>query len=727
LLLESDLPDLGAALDATTELGSLSCRDMVAILQAQTQWRRSLLFFNWLRSSSFPLNAFVYNVMLKILRKAERWEIGAEIAEDMARRSPRIEPNNITYSTIISFAIRCGKPEEALRWFSRMRTSRCSPDSVTFASVIDVYVKSGRIDEAEELCSEMRRSIRPWDSVVHSQIVKLHGVREDWDQMWEAYKRMLDAGIAPNVVTLNSMISLLGSAGRSMQALRVFNDMLGLGLKPSPVTLSLMFRSFARSRHGEEALELYERIKAEDWAVDSVVYNSLLSLCAKLRRIEEGEMVYRELLSSKRCKPDDWTWRTMVDLYVKGGKVDEARKIAAEMMIRRGRAVVDLPVYMGLIQGYAKKHSFDLVVELFDELLIAGLPMDHMLAGAMLDALVQCWKAADRGGRDHRHRRQTSLIVDRIGLVFPELKILIEHLSDGNLSNANVSSKNLSIENASNENLTIENASSENLSSENASNENLSDGNLSSGENLSNADVSNENLSIDNVPSNENLSIENVSNVYLSDENLSEGDLAVAGTQTLVRGMLDRASANCRRPLINLLLDLCYAQRGVGGDGAAAADDDDDEENLHVQELLGIAISFGVYPDLQSRSATEWRLKLKLLSFGAARAALSGWISSLRDALNQDGVLPPSLSIEVGMGLEAPHGVDDDADADVDADADGDCSPAVMKSFVSKLLKAMDAPFGESKFGRLNASNKDVEAWLLSSEASSLPRQKASK
>ena len=220
------------------------------------------------------------------------------------------------------------------------------------------------------------------------------------------------------------------------------------------------------------------------------------------------------------------------------------------------------------------------------------MPVDHMLAGAMLSAFVRCQKAQGE---------ETLPLLERIGLAFPKLKLVIENLSK-------------------------------------------------------------ENISVDEMRED-------------------------------IRAMLSCTSEDCRKPFINLLLDLCYVEQ--------------ETVDKYAQELLGIAISFGVYPNLQNRSTLEWRLKLRLLSFGAARAALSGWISSLRDALKKDGELPSSLCIEVGVGLlVAPHS------------DDGDCSPAVMKTFILKLLQGMKAPFGESKYGRLNASNKDVKAWLLSSESS---------
>lgn len=519
--------------------------------------------------------------MLKILRKAEQWETGNALVEEMIENG--IPADNITYSTIISFAIRCGKRQEALDWFSRMQGAGCVPDSVTYSAAIDVLAKSGRMQEAEDLCAKMQQEIRPLDAVAYSQIMKLYGMRNDFDQMWNVYKEMHAAGMVPNVVTYNALISMLGNVGRSIQVLRLFNDMLGHRLKPSPVTLSLMFRTFSKTREIDEAFKLYERMKKEEWVVDTVVYNSFLSLCAQMGRVDEGEKVHKDLLESKVCQPDDWTWRTLVDMYVKGGKFENARCITKEM-VGRGRSI-DLPVYMNLLQGYGNRKDFKGVLEVMDEIKAAKVPSDHMLAGALLTVLVSCEEA----GAEERLP-----LLDEIGTIYPKLKTVIENLFDKHISTDKVRED--------------------------------------------------------------------------------------------MRAMLSGAAEDCRRPFCNLLMDLCWVKQSP--------------EKAH--ELLAIAISFGLYSDLQVRSPVEWSLRLRTLSFGAARTAWQGWVSSLRAALQEEGEeLPYLFSIEVGLGTQfSPSD-----------------SAAVMSTVILKLVKEMKAPFQESRSGWLTASAADVKKWLLATES----------
>lgn len=569
---------VAAALDE--HVSSLSPKDVVAIINYERSWPRALLFFNWVKANSpSSLNVYTYNVLLRVLRRGEQWETGRGLVEEMIEQG--FPPDNYTYATIITFAIRCNLPDEALSWFAKMQEAGCKPDKVTYTAVIDVLAKARRIEEALDLFSKMKSDGVPLDVVSYSTILKVHGMDRNFGEMMKVYEEMQSAGVLPNVVTFNSMISILGNAGKSPQATQLFTDMLNCGLKPSPVTLSLLFRTYAKSRNVDEAFRLFEMMKTEGWDVDTVVYNTLLGLCAQLGKVEEGEKVHTELLNSKVCKPDDWTWGILADMYVKGGKLEEGRRVVTDM-VSRGRQV-DLPVYMGLIQGYGNMRDFKSLLGLVDDIRAANLPFDHMLGGALLSAFVLC---EEEGGKE------SAEILERIGIAYPKLKSVVEDLTKDS-----------------------------------------------------------------------------------SSTELREG----------IRTMLNGATEDCRRPFCNLLMDLCWVR--------------DLAEQAH--QILATAVSFGIYGQLQTKSLVEWSLKLRTLSFGAARTALQSWISSLRVAIQDGGELPHLVSIEVGVGIVF---IPND-------------SVLVMSTFILALLKEMQAPFDESRSGWLTATASDVKAWLLSSEA----------
>eukprot|EP00249_Psilotum_nudum_P019730 c27391_g1_i2 orf=164-2380(-) len=368
---------------------SLSCKDVVMILNEELDSEKAVAFLNWLkRQRSFQPNLYVYNVMLKCFRRQRRWRATMELMDGMDQTG--LKPDNVTYSTIISCAIRCNLPEEALRWYERMQEAGCTPDAVTYNTIMDVYGRVDRIQEALDIYQKMKDQGEPLDNVSFSTIVKLYSLKRDPDAIMAVYQEMKKRKLTPNVVTFNSMIRGLSRAGRVKQALRIFKDMQRLGVKPSQVTSSLMIRVYGKAGMVNDAFILFDTMKADGLSVDTVSYNSLLSLCAETGLVEKGGKILNEMVHSDKFRPDDWTWNAMVEMYSRAGRMDNARHSFEQLL--QGGYEPDTAVYTSLIHGYGNAKDFKSAVSFFDAMVAAGRPLDELVAGTLLSLLCLCEK-----------------------------------------------------------------------------------------------------------------------------------------------------------------------------------------------------------------------------------------------------------------------------------------------------------------------------------------------
>lgn len=391
----------------------IAARDIVAIIDREPSWQKALAFFKCLKEKgTYELNVYVYNVLLKCLRKGEQWEIANNLVEEMIQDG--VKPDKVTYSTLISFAMRCQLPEESLKWYRMMQVAGCHADAVTYNTMIDVYGRMGCMEEAFDIFHKLRKENIRLGIVTYSTIIRLHGIQGNYDAILHLYDEMSQKAIIPNAVTFNIMIGALGKARRVDQVTRLFTDMRRLGVRPSVITVSLLIRTYGKCGMVNEAFKVFNSVEKEGWKADTTIHNAILNICAEQGLVSAGEQIFKEMETSDSLYPDIWTWRTLINMYALKGMMVEALRMF-QQMLGAGHPS-DTAVYTSLIKGYSIQKDFKAVVELFEKLIGEGVPVDEHLTGALLSAYVFC------GGEESQP------ILDCINRANPRLGSVVELL-----------------------------------------------------------------------------------------------------------------------------------------------------------------------------------------------------------------------------------------------------------------------------------------------------------
>lgn len=575
-------PTREAVLEALASLDETpNPKDAMVIMNNIKGWESAYLFFQWLKNNEdFQMNVVVYNVTMKALRRGHKWDLLEELVQDMLGRG--IVPDNITYSTVISCAKQCNLPDKAVEWFERMSETGCVPDEITYTTMIDAYSKAGKVEEALNLYERARAvGWRP-DTITFTTLLKMYGIAGDFDGAVITFQEMKALGVQPNVVTYNSMFAALGKAGRPSVVKALLKEMTEAGVKPNQVTLTSILRIYGKARWADDALKLWENLKEQGWDKDLILYNTLLSMCADIGRIEEAVMLFEEMGMSENCKPDSWSYTSMINIYTSLGQVEEATRMFNEMMEAGIRP--NVMVCTCLIQCYGKAKRFDDVVRIFDMLLDEEIIPDDKFYGCLLSVLTLCGK------------EEIGKVLDCLEKVNPKLCLVVKMLQE-----------------------------------------------------------------------------EEIDFVVLQEE---------------LRTVFNQASNEVRRPFCNCLIDLCYNFNFP--------------ERAH--QLFSAGTLFGVYPNLQIVSHTEWCLNVSTLSFGAALTAFQGWVSSLSKALQNGERLPPLLGIHTGHGNHKYS------------------SDQGLAAVFGSHLKEEGAPFQKSteRVGWFFAKREEAISWLQSRQSSLL-------
>ncbi|KAH1054889.1 hypothetical protein J1N35_032954 [Gossypium stocksii] len=430
--LDSCNPNEEDVLAVLSSLGDdVSEQDAVVVLNNMSNPNTALLVLDHFRKilTKTSREVILYNVTLKVFRKSKDLDGAEKLFDEMLQRG--VKPDNVTFSTLISCSRVCGLPSKAVEWFEKMPTYECDPDDVTYSAMIDAYGRAGNVDMAFTLYDRARTEKWRIDPVTFSTLIKIYGVSGNYDGCLNVYEEMKALGVKPNVVIYNTLLDAMGRAKRPWQAKSIYKEMLSNGFSPNWATYAALLRAYGRARYGEDALNVYKEMKDKGLELTVVLYNTLLAMCADVGFADEAAEIFEDMKNSAACKPDSWTFSSLITIYSCSGKVSEAEGIL-NMMLEAGFEP-NIFVLTSLIQCYGKAQRTDDVVRMFNRVYELGITPDDRFCGCLLNVMT------------HTPREELGKVMDCIEKAKPELGRLVKLLIGGQNGEGNFKNEALEL------------------------------------------------------------------------------------------------------------------------------------------------------------------------------------------------------------------------------------------------------------------------------------------
>ncbi|KAJ1697688.1 hypothetical protein LUZ63_006200 [Rhynchospora breviuscula] len=209
-----------------------------------------------------------------------------------------------------------------------------------------------------------------------------------------------------DVYTSNSMISLFAKSNMVVDAENLFDEMGHRDI----VSWSAMISCYEHNGMFVEALELFAKMHKEFRLVDEVLMVTILSACALVGVIRQGEIIhgfvvrlgldaynnvrntliymyssYKDAESAMKVfnlsdKLNQISWNSMLLGYIKCNRIEDA-KVLFETMPQR-----DAVTWGTIVSGYVQKNYFQEALELFNHMLIEGMRPDETTLVSVLSA-----------------------------------------------------------------------------------------------------------------------------------------------------------------------------------------------------------------------------------------------------------------------------------------------------------------------------------------------------
>merc|ERR1719146_199970 len=303
-----------------------------------------------------------------------------------------LQPNQITYNSLINYAISCGDVSQAWGFIKNMEEESIPVDNFTCSIMMKGLRHSSQPSDLDRTLSLIERSpVTPDDVLVNTLLDACIRLR-DVSRLTNALKTFHGSGVVPSEHAYGSVIKAYGHAKALPEAWATWREMLARKVRPSDSTVTAMVDACNANGATADARIVLREAAETGLTPAASIYMSLLRQCAQRKDMEAALQVYEEMPA-----PNLAAYNAVIDVCARCGDCDKAAAVFKTMM--NAGVVPDLLTYTLVIKGYVVQGDLEQAIQLFTLMRKKNLQPDVALFNTLLDGLA---------------RKQMSTLVDHV-------------------------------------------------------------------------------------------------------------------------------------------------------------------------------------------------------------------------------------------------------------------------------------------------------------------------
>ncbi|CAI9098082.1 OLC1v1034661C1 [Oldenlandia corymbosa var. corymbosa] len=171
-----------------------------------------------------PANRITYNILLKGYCQQLQIDKAKALMREMIRDAT-IEPDVVSYNTLIDGCIMIDDSAGALAYFNEMRARGLAPTKISYTTLMKAFALSGQPKLAAQVFDEMLKDPRiKVDLVAWNMLVEGYSRLGQIEEAKSVIQQMKEEGFYPNVATYGSLANGIALARKPGEALLLWNE-----------------------------------------------------------------------------------------------------------------------------------------------------------------------------------------------------------------------------------------------------------------------------------------------------------------------------------------------------------------------------------------------------------------------------------------------------------------------------------------------------------------------
>ncbi|KAK9124607.1 hypothetical protein Sjap_014209 [Stephania japonica] len=293
---------------------------MVAYTQADKQ-KEALALFGMMLEEDVQLDEFVFSITLKACSTSNDFDTGKQIHGHIIKCG--LDSNVSTGTPIVDLYVKCGCLEDALLAFRRI----ADPNDVSWSAIISGYSQYGKFEVCLCTFKNLRSSGMDLNSFVYTSIFHVCSAIADPNLGTQVHADAIKSGLVSDLYGESALISMYSRSGRLDYAHRAFDSIH----QPDTVAWTAIISSYAYHGRASEALELFRRMHKYGARPNAVTFIGVFNACSHSGLVREARDYMDSMSSVYGVDPTIDHYNCMVDIYSRAGQLEEALKLINSM------------------------------------------------------------------------------------------------------------------------------------------------------------------------------------------------------------------------------------------------------------------------------------------------------------------------------------------------------------------------------------------------------------
>jgi pentatricopeptide repeat protein len=305
-----------------------------------------------------------------------------EVLDDM--KAMGLQPNQITYNSLINAAVSRGETSLAWKYVTYMKMDGIPMDNFTCSIMMKGLKHSSNREDVDNTLRLIEQSHVTPDEVLINTLLDACIRLRDVGRLTQSLAAFQAQGAVPSEHAYETVIRAYGHARALQQAEATWADMLQKKVRPTEGTFAAMVEACVSNGAVEDAVRVFREMKAQipDYTTPAGIYHTLIKVLAQRKLQTQAMEIYHDMRENK-LQPNVATFNALIDLCARNGDVERAADIFRDMCA--AGVAPDLITYSTVIKGYCVKGELEQAITLFTLMRKRGIAPDAVLFNSILD------------------------------------------------------------------------------------------------------------------------------------------------------------------------------------------------------------------------------------------------------------------------------------------------------------------------------------------------------